>query len=439
MVSNINNEKDKVLIEPFEPNSKLEIYLKDCYLGENLIEYLNKLNTKSGICENYIDKDYLIDYQNFYCRSFDNHERYTKRIHFFSLNFNLEEFEEKYLNKYDEKSIKELQDSYLGFIIIKPIKNQENKFLIGRTLLKIHSEINKPSKYVKHEYSVSLFGIPLVIKTLPFQTQDRRVSACATIALWIALNPLSYSLDIVHYSPSQITEMSASYPGLLRTFPSKGLTWDQMIKCIKSTGLDTEIINVGKYASDEIFTVAVKAYLENKIPLIGGLTLRKVNEPDLYHAIVISGYRCDNTGKIVELLIHDDQIGPYTSTLPIGSFKTWENDWKTKSNMEVIIDKLMIPIYHKIRLTFPKIYAVYDKTKRLFPNYRISLHLTTIQDYKKYLLKKKIKNKKNVLMKFLPRFLWIIRIFLTDEIKFDIAYDATSIIPTIKSEILHSD
>jgi hypothetical protein len=50
-----------------------------------LFYYLEYLNAKTCILEKeYIDKDYLIDYQKFYCRSFEKYERFTKRIHFLS-------------------------------------------------------------------------------------------------------------------------------------------------------------------------------------------------------------------------------------------------------------------------------------------------------------------------------------------------------------------
>ncbi len=421
-------KKNFVFEEPFATDipNKVKLYLENSNLGSYLIEYLKNLDIKTAICEDYIDKDYLIDYQNFYCRSFENLERYTNRIHFFSHQFNQDDFIE-YLENND---VKKLITSYLGFVVIKPIKGLNNTWLIGRTILKIPPNIN--GKFIKKKNEVSLFGIPLEVKSLPFQTQDQGVSACATIALWTSLNPLSNIFNIGYYSPSEITDISASFPSQFRIFPSSGLTWAQMINCVRSIGLDLEIINIKKAINDEIFTDAVKAYIDNKIPIIGKLFLKKKGESIRSHAIVIGGYRCDD-GKIVEIYVHDDQIGPYSRTLPNNnSFKSWQNEW-SKEGYEVTIDKLMIPIYHKIRLTYARIHGLYSKIKNKLiqknDKFKSSLHLTTVQKFKKELLKKQFNDKKDVLIKFLPKYLWIIRIFSDNKIICDYAFDATSIFP----------
>jgi len=54
--------------------------------ADYILRYLadRENNAKSCIIEyKYIDKDFIIDYQMFHCRSFDNINRITKRIHFF--------------------------------------------------------------------------------------------------------------------------------------------------------------------------------------------------------------------------------------------------------------------------------------------------------------------------------------------------------------------
>jgi len=438
-MENIDLFKDNsVHIEPFQINSKPYQIIVNCCLGNYLIEYLKDLNAKSTVTENYVDKDYLIDYQHFYCRSFRDYEKITKRMHFFNQLFDEEEFNKK-LQNYDENFFKKLQKSYLGFIIIKPVKNRTDKWLIGRTLLKITSD-PKNSRNITMKNEVSLFGIPLEIDSLPFQTQDQRVSACATIALWTAINPLSQSFDTIHYSPSEITELSSLYPSQFRIFPSSGLTWTQMINLIKSVGLDTEVINVKEYEDDTLLIDAIKAYVENGIPLIAGLILKRSGDDEDLHAVVISGYKCDEFGKIHYLFIHDDQIGPFSIALPDKNicnnktFKNWKNAWnKNGSYQKVIVDKLLVPIYHKIRLTFARIYARYqiikEDLKKIDSQAIMTLHLTTVQSYKNSLLYKQFKNKNEILTKFLPRFLWVVKIRVRNKLVGDLVFDATSIYP----------
>ena len=56
--------------------------------GEYMVRHLKYIGAKTWIIEeNYVDKDYLIDYQKYYSRSFDEHGRFTTRIHFFSIFF----------------------------------------------------------------------------------------------------------------------------------------------------------------------------------------------------------------------------------------------------------------------------------------------------------------------------------------------------------------
>lgn len=266
------SDKEYLFFEsPFKPGCQLKDKLEEISRGEFIVDYLKNLEVKTAIVEKYIDKDYLIDFQKFYSRSFKDHKRYTHRIHFFKNLFTADEF--KYFLRINETS--SLKSSYLGFVIIKPIKGQDAKWLLGRTILKPPKNKKKGYKYIKNNYKVSLFGIPLKIKSLPFQVQDRGVGACATIALWTAINPLSKIFEIGDYSPSEITEISSTFPSHYRTFPSSGLTWDQMISGIKKIGLDLEVINVEVAPNDELFVDAIKAYIENGVPLIAGLRLEK--------------------------------------------------------------------------------------------------------------------------------------------------------------------
>jgi len=273
----------------------------------------------------------LVDYQKFYSRSFDEDEKFTTRIHFFVEDFSKTRFEESLENN----DIEYLRKSYLGFVVIRPIKGSDRKQLIGRTLLKAYHEKEDSQKrvFVRDNYDVSLFGIPLSVNSLPFQVQDQGVSACATIALWTALHPLAEPYGISRLSPAEITELATAFPSELRKFPSSGLILEQMINCVKSMDLDVETI-----------------------------------------------------------------------------------------------------IYPKIRLPFARIYPRYLEIKeRMIKDYRddlvFELYLTTIRKYKEFLLESTIKEKRKILIKSLPRFLWVLRVYYEGTPRGDIVFDCTSIYP----------
>ncbi|MCK4732286.1 MAG: hypothetical protein KAT65_07495 [Methanophagales archaeon] len=128
------------------------------YQGKNLLRYLKALGAKTCVLEKeYIDKDYMIDYQKFYSRSFgDDNGKITKRIHFFKEEFSLEKFK-KSLKNNDIEYLK--NDSYLGFVVIRPITNIDEQPLIGRTLLKTYPYEERGDRrcFVIKEYPVSLF------------------------------------------------------------------------------------------------------------------------------------------------------------------------------------------------------------------------------------------------------------------------------------------
>jgi hypothetical protein len=377
----------------------------------------------------YTDKTYLIDYQKFYSRSFGTVEKVTDRLHFFSKGFSADEFG----NALEKNQTEFLNDSYLGFIVVKPIKDGAGNSLIGRTLLKTYpSESGNDRRlYVKKKYEVSLFGAKMRIESAPFQAQDRGVSACATVALWTALQSSPAHFEVPSYSPAEITEMSTEYPSPFRMFPQFGLTLGQMINCIHLVGLDSEVIKV---EDNEQISVIVKAYVHASIPMVAALNIIKKNaprdaEPEA-HAAVILGYRHDANGNVTELYVHDDQIGPYSRVKPSGSLKKWKNEW-SKRSYRVELDKLLIPIYHKIRLAFPSIYCHYKNKKTLLKgkDVKLDLLLTTVQEYKQWLLGMEIENKLEVLEMPLPRLLWIERTSECDTNKLiqDDVFDGTDI------------
>ena len=391
-----------------------------------IYNYLRKLNAKTCINEAvYVDKDYMVDYQRFYSRSFDNIAKFTKRIHFFSSEFSEAEFEQMLEKNEAEK----LQASYLGFAVVKPIQDLQGNPLIGRTLL-IPFPVDADGKkrfYINSEYRASLFGINLKVKCVPFQVQDRGVSACATVALWTAFQSLPRDFGAYPLSPVEITEIATEFPSAFRMFPQAGLTLGQMINCIRSMGLDVETIIA---ADSDVVTTAVKAYTYAGVPLIGTLRLKQGNT-EAYHAVVIVGYQYDVNGNVTELYVHDDQIGPYSRVIPCNrDFRTWENEWKDRGYETIELEELLVPIYHKIRLPFWHIYQHYCYKRQEIGNAgTVELYLTTIQEYKSYLLRKQIKEKMKILKMSFPRFIWIERTFEKDERKpvQDDIFDGTAI------------
>ncbi len=337
---------------------------------------------------------------------------------------------------------------------MKPIKDEDGNFLVGRTVLKTYDKEVNPGNEIRvyntDIYQSSLFGIPLKIDSLPFQTQDKAVGACATTACWIALHPLSSIFGTQRESPFEVTEKSVSFTSMEeRNFPNTtGLSLLQMKSYFNSIGLETEFINIEKIQKKferlipddyDIVADAVRGYSEMKLPIIAALKMEEENEEDGEedednhdkHAVIISGYR-HNNGILTELYIHDDTIGPYSRARPNNNFSSLKNEWtENRGYKSVLVEKLMIPVYPKIRLSFDSIYYIFllaKRTKRT-KKARYELFLIELNKYKKFLSKQKIKDKIEKLYKPFPRYLWIIRIYIEDKLLIDQVFDATSVYP----------
>lgn len=148
-------------------------------------EYFKEIKAKIILVEtNYIDRDFLDDYAGYYVKCFHCYEHRCTRLHFFDIAFDETEFYHLLVNK-GPLSIKKLQQSYLGFIVIKPLPQT----IIGRTCLKTYPTENASRYYpIIRNYSINLYGIELFVKSLAYQEQDHVVAACATSALWSAFH-----------------------------------------------------------------------------------------------------------------------------------------------------------------------------------------------------------------------------------------------------------
>lgn len=413
--------------------------LKDYFLG-----YTKGINAQTIVIEEkYIDKFYLIDYQLYYSRSFEDIERFTTRVHFFYSIFSQKEFE----TMLEQGNLKSIENSYLGFIIKRTVSKDNETVYIGRTVLKTYLN-SDPSGYervfISSENKISLFGAKFEINSLAFQEQDKQVGACASYSLWIALQALKNIFETKSYSPYEITQLANSYTNITRDFPSEGLSILQMVHLIKAVKLEVDSVDLTKnheekndkdiYALENLIHASMRAYFKIGIPIIGILELKKKITPEL-HSVVISGYKEDKDRKLVEIYVHDDQIGPYSRVNSKNGFIHWENFWKKeKGYSEVQLDLLLVPLYFKIRVPLPKIlyftkHTCREEIKETHPDMstvELIPYLYTVQMYKNELLLKNIENKIEILKMPMPHYLWIIRVFDEWKVNMDIVVDASS-------------
>jgi hypothetical protein len=194
------------------------------------------------------------------------------------------------------------------------------------------------------------------------------------------------------------------------------------------------------------------------IPLIALLKIIDNKNQSDGHAVVISGYRYDKQNdEILQLYIHDDQIGPYSKAtfFEDSHFKKarhelqkdfniqinnniclWQNEWLSKHDgKHVILENIFIPLYPKIRLGFAGIYERMNILKNNLVHivgHKISGFLSDINKYKNELIHKilPMSGNKNdgikILSTQLPRFFWVIRIEVNESVVSDLIFDATT-------------
>lgn len=352
-----------------------------------LCNYLevDHIDAKTIVVENeYIDRHYLEDYSEYYARCFSSHPRKSVRVHFFSNEFTEQDFTAAYI-KNNQTFIGELQNSYLGFAVFRPIPHT----FLARVCLKPYGQFlnSNNHKLIKSPIKVSLFGIPLQVETTAFIEQDKVVSACATSALWTLLGASSLMSSNNLPSPSAITKIAANSSSEgMRTFPSPGLTHTQVARTLKHYGLEPSILEIQNKDFSELKEF-IYAYISNDTPiLIGGDVYKHTNTKDHEslgrHLVCSLGYHFGNENwdkggfklrshAIDKIYVHDDRYGPFIKidTTPVNfnilspAESGAQNVTKTglelslhKEKSEIFVPEIaIIGLYHKIRIPYKNV------------------------------------------------------------------------------------
>jgi len=452
--------------------------------GRQHIAYLDSyltnpdISAKTIIAENnYIDRDYLADYSGYYVRCFREYRRWCFRLHFFSEIFDGIALE-KFLLGVSGSGINEktLGDSYIGFLVIKPLPET----LIGRTCLRTYKEEDGRCFPIVRKYRANLLGINLDIKSLAFQEQDTVAAACATSALWSAFQGTGLLFQHEIPSPLQITKSAVERtPTQERTFPAgAGLTNIQMAEAIRGVGLDPLLLNVTDL---ELIKATSYAYLRCAIPVLitcAANTQTRSDKPTVEtedlggHAITLCGFRLLETAsakpwskggllltasKIDKLYAHDDQVGPFArlelATEPlivknvekIDETSDWFScHWDSVNPIEKIYLPLqaLIPIPTTIRIAFNRILSALIKFDFVLETIRSNgfvdmpnriewdIYLISANELKnEYRSNESLEDHRRsaLLTTALPRFVWRVIATSENETKIDFVFDTTDI------------
>lgn len=290
-----------------------------------IVCYLKDLGAESVIEEpQYFDRDYLSEFSAFYGVSSKGYPNICKRLHFFSKNIDRSLLRRAVGGNI--RSIKQLQESYLGFVVVRPIPASP----LGRTVLRWYpDDASNPPRIVapSRNYISHLSGIELRVHGLAWQQQDSGVGACATIGLWSMLH--SSAFDDHHAIPTtaEITRSAHRTASLgSRIFPTSGLNIHQILEAIKENRLaplilDGEIppnVSANNGFGRERFATSCASLVRSGYPV---LAVGHLGAHGL-HAVCITGFREASPPtlnpndiyfadkNIEHVYVHDDNIGP---------------------------------------------------------------------------------------------------------------------------------
>lgn len=358
--------------------------------------YLRELGCKTVLVEGYyMDRDYVYDVALFYSRSLRSYPNFCQRLHFFA-----QEFDQKAWRSIvtepgsREKATKFLQDSYLGFCVVKPLPGSP----LGRTVLPtLGPETKTGAKRffgAVRPYQVHLAGYTLSVVGLVFQQQDQGVSACATTALWSAMHNVTKAEGLTILTPAEITEAASRYAlPTGRALPSEGLTIQQICEATRAAGLQPVLINPVSVDHDR---AQLLAYLSSGFAPV--LALQPFSGTGVGHAVCAVGLKIgqvqpqtnpdlhfkDRATSVTGIYIHDDRLGPYASaelvswTADNGKIRTavfirWPDaDVPAEQSF---LHAIIVPVPSKLRMSLTRIrglaHGLAQAAAVLFPEFSI--------------------------------------------------------------------
>jgi hypothetical protein len=434
-------------LSPLNSKSSIEQKTHAGYLDG----YLREIKAKTIVVEHhYIDKDYLEDFAAYYVKCFQAYERICARLHFFEIDFNHDALEALLSGSTATLTIQQLQQSYCGFIVIKPLPQT----IIGRTCLRTYPSSSTRSYPVARRFPAHLFGIQLAVdRTLPFQEQDNVVAACATSALWSVFQATAFEFQHALMSPVEITRAATEhFPAETRMIPNRaGLSTAMMAHAIRAVDLEPILLSLPK-DEDATLRANVYAYLAGRIPLLMGVRLFDMSRPPGqefigYHAVAIAGYNllpvssqagvADfqlKASRIDKLYAHDDQVGPFAKmTFGAGPVKfgsqpersslttSWRGKDGSNNKVRAVPTMLLIPLYHKIRIPYEDAFgSIYDFDgvlqivrkvvgEQVLPLLEWDIRIAEVNDLKRELSQSAVlrpAQRVHWLTNSMPRFMW---------------------------------
>ncbi|TVQ95980.1 MAG: hypothetical protein EA398_16625 [Deltaproteobacteria bacterium] len=345
--------------------------------GTCQVEYLERHLGAQGlgatwivIERDYRDRYFIDEYTAYYALCQAPYPAVCTRLHFFAGEGSLEDFdgllEDALRDRSFQKLEGELDERYLGFVVVRPIPSVP----IGRTVLRTLRNTPAVTRCFPglRDYTVHLAGLRFTVRGVAFQQQDQAVGACATTAMWSALQVALPRDGMRPPTPAALTVAANRH--LLtggRPFPAAlGLNTEQMCEALRTSGADPVVFTRGADTDPEVLEQLILISLKSGLPVILAIQNGLAG-----HAVTAVGYRAAGPahlnlqgrrqtfrhGQIERLYIQDDRLGPYAraTTPKVQGELGLEIPFRYQGGMvnpeTSVIRHVIVPQYPKLRAT----------------------------------------------------------------------------------------
>lgn len=219
----------------------------------------------------YTDKVFRDSYYNYFSSKSNDYHRHCIRIAFFSEKITYDDFR-------NIGAFEFLQNSYLGFLVIRPLNNP-----IGRNLISPKAFKENHIAVCTARFFTSIDGKLLHIDGFPHISQDSETHSCAESTIWSTMEYFSHKYSEYRpVLPSNIikTLQNISYE---RQIPSSGLSSDYISYALKEYGFGSKIYSDEEYSEHGLNQI-ISIYIESGIPIIIGIKSTKIG-----HAVICIG------------------------------------------------------------------------------------------------------------------------------------------------------
>lgn len=214
------------------PYINVQLFLSICKLYEYPITVIRQLQ--------YTDKMYRDAYYIYLSHLHFDITRHCQRLALFSGEIPFEDF-------FDSEYHADLQECFLGTMVIRPSYNHSTEYTLGRTLLSPY-KLKKPFRYIRTaQYKATICGQTYIVEAFPFSNQHGDILRCAETSVWSLME--YYGTRYENYRvvlPSTIANWtSKELPE--RSLPSDGLTYSQISSLLKSFNFEPRIYERAAY------------------------------------------------------------------------------------------------------------------------------------------------------------------------------------------------